>query len=249
MPNQCDDCKANPVDIARKTEGTPTAKLIAILEAHGITSAAELAEIVGISDRAVRKARNHSSGTVVPGGTTVPELQDRHGTTVPKAELQDRNSGADLAHAGITTRATKELPSEVSLTNRLTDSREREVSQSVDLPSAELKQAFNGSTENILADIQRWMNADRQHAVKWLTTLLSIAGSDAVLAAYGQLLESQTKGKLIADPIRYLGKTAPTLKGRASAGNKSADVLPFKVSVAMHPNARPRDEVMGAANA
>lgn len=252
MPNQCDDCKANPVDIARKTEGTPTAKLIAILEAHGITSAAELADIVGISDRAVRKARNHSSGTTVPGGTTGPEPQDRHGTTVPKTELQDRNHSSALAHASKTTRApraTKELPSEVSLTNRLTDSREREVGQSVDLPPAELKQAFNGSTENLLTDIQRWMNADRQHAVKWLTTLLSIAGSDAVLAAYGQLLESQTKGKLIADPIRYLGKTAPTLKGRASAGDKSADVLPFKVSVAMHPNARPRDEVMGAANA
>lgn len=235
MPNQCDDCKANPVDIAKKTEGTPTAKLIAILEAHGITSAAELADIVGISDRAVRKARNHSSGT-----------------TVPKTELQDRNHRTALAHASKTTRApraTKELPSEVSLTNRLTDSREREVGQSVDLPPAELKQAFNGSTENLLTDIQRWMNADRQHAVKWLTTLLSIAGSDAVLAAYGQLLESQTKGKLIADPIRYLGKTAPTLKGKAPAGNKSADVLPFKVSVAMHPNARPRDEVMGAANA
>lgn len=99
MPNQCADCNGNPVDIAKNTAGTPTAKLIAILEAHGVTAAATLAEIVGISERAIRKARNCGSGTQVPGGTTGPELQDRSGTTVPKTELQDRNSGSALACA------------------------------------------------------------------------------------------------------------------------------------------------------
>lgn len=109
MSHECGNCKANPVDIARNTQGTPTAKLIAILAAHGITSAAEIAEIVGISDRAVRKARNSGSGTEVPPGTTGPELQDRPGTQVPKTELQDRNSGSAPSRA----HATKELPSEV----------------------------------------------------------------------------------------------------------------------------------------
>ncbi len=108
MTGDCGNCKANPVDIARKTTGTPTAKLIAILEAHGITSASDLAEIVGISDRAIRKSRNHSSGTQVPHGTTGPELQDRPGTPVPKTELQDRNSGSAFA------RAYKESPTEIS---------------------------------------------------------------------------------------------------------------------------------------
>jgi hypothetical protein len=115
------------------------------------------------------------------------------------------------------------------------------------MPSAELKQAFNGSTENLIADIQRWMSADRHHAVKWLTTLLSIAGSDAVLAAYGQLLESQTKGKLIADPIRYLGKTAPTLKGKQPVAEPAPlmiDGKPFKVTGVRY--AKPRDEVANA---
>lgn len=119
MPSGCENCKANPVEIARNTVGTPTAKLIAILAAHGVTGAAEIAEIVGISDRAVRKARNSGSahepqdrnyrtGTQVPGGTTGPELQDRSGTQVPKTELQDRNSGSAIACADITTRATNE---------------------------------------------------------------------------------------------------------------------------------------------
>lgn len=85
--------------IASECTGTPTAKLIAVLNAAGITRASEIAAILGISERAVRKAkaelqdRNHSSA-----GTTVPELQDRgepqfrnysseNGTTVPDSAL------------------------------------------------------------------------------------------------------------------------------------------------------------------
>lgn len=111
MSHECGNCKANPVDIARNTQGTPTAKLIAILAAHGITSAAEIAEIVGISDRAVRKARNSGSGTEVPPGTTGPELQDRPGTQVPKTELQDRNSGSEPSRAHATKETLRVTPS------------------------------------------------------------------------------------------------------------------------------------------
>lgn len=32
MPHTCENCNANPVEIARKTTGTPTAKLIASIE-------------------------------------------------------------------------------------------------------------------------------------------------------------------------------------------------------------------------
>jgi hypothetical protein len=112
MPNNCDNCKANPVEIVRDTQGTPTTKLIAILVAHGITSNTELAELVGISDRAVRKIRNSRTGTPVPPGTPGPELQDRSGTPVPKTELQDRNSSSALA------RAYKESPSEIVITKK-----------------------------------------------------------------------------------------------------------------------------------
>ena len=116
MSNACENCKTSPVEIARNTDGTPTAKLIAVLIAHGVTSNAAIAEIVGISDRAVRKVRNHSSGTTVPTGTPGPELQDRSGTPGPKTELQDRNSSSALA------RAYKESPSEISITEDSLDS-------------------------------------------------------------------------------------------------------------------------------
>jgi hypothetical protein len=75
--------------VASSCTGTPTAKLIALLNAAGITKATEIAAILGISDRAVRKAkaelqdRNHSSA-----GTTGPEPQDR-------AEPQFRNSSSE----------------------------------------------------------------------------------------------------------------------------------------------------------
>lgn len=66
MPNQCDDCKANPVDIARKTEGTPTAKLIAVLQDSGVSSTKELAALCGISERAVQRSLQGSERQARP---------------------------------------------------------------------------------------------------------------------------------------------------------------------------------------
>ena len=96
--------------------------------------------------------------------------------------------------------------------------------------------AFNEASENLIQDAARWMNADRHHAVKWLSSTISASSAEAVMAAYAQLLESQTKGRLIADPIRYIGKTAPTLKGRVAAAQPETenvlmfDGKPFKLT-------------------
>lgn len=65
MPENCENCKANPVDIARKTLGTPTAKLIAILQAQGITDSKELAEIIGVGVRAVQLAKQVSQRSIL----------------------------------------------------------------------------------------------------------------------------------------------------------------------------------------
>jgi len=108
MQDKSDQIKA----LLLAVDGTPTVKLIALLEAAGITGTAEIAELVGISKRAVRKAKSGPSAPTPkaelqdrgaelqfpPGGTTGP----RGGTTVPpkrnhsspQAELQDR--GAEL---------------------------------------------------------------------------------------------------------------------------------------------------------
>ena len=212
MPNKCEECKANAVDIARNTPGTPTAKLIAILEAHGITNAAELAEIVGISDRAVRKARNHSSGTQVPPGTTGPEPQDRHGTQVPKTELQDRNHSSALA------RANKESSTKINITQSVSQSHAGE--RAID-PTGwqDLKSAFNGSTEAMLADVQAFMGpiANRGDAVKWLSGTLSAYGQQRTAQAWTIITAKRAQGEIVANPLPLWAKTAGGMKPTASA--------------------------------
>lgn len=55
MTVDCGNCKANPVDIARETQGTPTAKLIAILQAYGVVTTKDIAAACGLSERGVLK--------------------------------------------------------------------------------------------------------------------------------------------------------------------------------------------------
>lgn len=77
-----------------------TARLVAVLEACGVTSPADLQRLTGTGDRMVRKAktelkcRNQSAA-----GTRVPEPEFRSGTIVPFPEPECRNQSADLAHA------------------------------------------------------------------------------------------------------------------------------------------------------
>jgi hypothetical protein len=54
LPQHVDDIKA----IVRECTGTPTEKLIALLRACGVTSTMELAHIIGLSDRAIRRAKS-----------------------------------------------------------------------------------------------------------------------------------------------------------------------------------------------
>ena len=73
----CDQIKA----VAQACDGTPTAKFVAVLVAAGITDTKQIAAILGIGERAVRKVRaelqdrksepqfrkrNHRTGTTVP---------------------------------------------------------------------------------------------------------------------------------------------------------------------------------------
>jgi len=57
MPRFDENCKSAVVDIARTTTGTPTAKLLAVLIAAGVTDNRELAQITGLSVRSIQHAR------------------------------------------------------------------------------------------------------------------------------------------------------------------------------------------------
>jgi hypothetical protein len=259
MPNTCGECKANPIEIARNTSGTPTAKLIAILVAHGITDTKDLAEITGLKVRAVQTARAASASAAdcaqlnAPVSASAADCAQLNAPVSASAAhcaqyiAPAQHIAPEAQHIAPLARVESNYINNITPTKQ-TNSREREVGSSEASPEA-LKQAFNGATENLIGDIQRWMQADRKHAANWLTTTLTIAGADAVLTAYRQLLEKQAKGDLVADPIRYLGKTARSLKDRvAPPASDTAvhqiDGKPFKVTGVRY--AKPREEVAHA---
>lgn len=228
MPEQCGNIKAVLEDIQGKGLSS-TAKLVAILEACGITDREEVERLIECGSSTLRTAKsalkNERSKTSGARNQALENERERSKTSETLENERQNSSAPSCAHA------TKESPTEIS-SFKQTDS--REVSQP----------AFNQASENLIQDAARWMGADRHHAVKWLTSTISASSSEAVMAAYAQLLESQAKGKLIADPIRYIGKTAPTLKGRtapAEATPLMIDGKPFRVTGVRY--AKPREEV------
>jgi len=164
-----------------------------------------------------------------------PSRKMRLGGTAAKCPHPKPQSAATLAASGAATLAAQAAATyEPSIEPSLEPASQK---------LASLKAAFNGSTENLLVDIQRWMggSADRENAVNWLTTQLSIAGQDAVLSAYGQIQASQVKGRLIADPIRYLSTTARALKAQAKPEAAPA----VKVTTATYVKPAPEPEYDG----
>lgn len=83
-------------------DGTPTQKLIAILNAAGITASAEVASLIGVTQRAIQKANSSS-----PERTTVrePQFADANSSS-PKANSSSPPSRADVFN-NITTTPNK----------------------------------------------------------------------------------------------------------------------------------------------
>jgi len=94
-----------------------------------------------------------------------------------------------------------------------------------DRPSAHanLKSAFNGSTDAMLADVQRFMGplADRQNAVNWLTGTLTRYGQDRTLEAWTILTSAAGKGQVVANPLALWAKTAGGLTAKPKAADRS----------------------------
>lgn len=83
------------LEVIKSTPGNATLKLIAVLEALGVTSTADLAEATGLTKRAIRKQK---------GGTTVPLEGDEQGQkrnySSAQAELQYRGEGTTVPRGG-----------------------------------------------------------------------------------------------------------------------------------------------------
>jgi hypothetical protein len=229
MPTDCENCKANPVDIAETTQGTPTIKLVAILIAQGITDTKRLAQITGLKIRAVQAARNALQ-------CAQQNASAQH--TAPKAQQDAPNAAECAQHTAPLARAYKESLRDTFL-------KEDSVSQPA-------REGFNEATEAMVADVLTFMGpiARDHEARRWLTGTIAAYGAERTSRAWTIVTAKRATGQPVPNPLALWSKTALGLKDAPKTpAPASADVLPFKVTVAMHPNARPRDEVMGTVNA
>ena len=214
MPTECENCKANPVDIAETTQGTTTVKLVAVLIAQGITDTKRLAEITGLKIRAVQAARN---------ALQCAQQNAQAQQAAPKTH-QNAQSAAECAQqAAPLAHATKESPTEIS-------------SSEVQLASA---RAGDDIAEAMISDIIGWMHGgDRKSAENWLANTTKTFGNDATRESYHKLKTDLLTGSVISRKLqawsemarRYKANPAP-VKGSPVA---AADVLPFKLSQPTH---------------
>ena len=237
MPNDCENCKANPVDILRNLKGadlSDKAKLVAILEAFGVTDREQVESILEAKSSTIRDARRAlkiQRQKSVSDGNPAPEIRRCDENPSKTTEIQ-RQKSSDPSRAC----ATKESPTEISSsTSQLASARESE-----------------DIAEAMITDIIGWMHGgDRKSAENWLASTSRTFGNNETREAYHKLKTDLLTGTVVSRKLQAWSEIARRFKANPPAKKPpaGAEVVPFKVTVAMHPNARPRDEVMGAVNA
>lgn len=138
MPYDGEIRKADHVEIARNTQGTPTAKLIAVLIAAGITDTKELAEIVGLKIRAVQATKNALQCAQQNAHVDASAAECAH-YTAPAQQ-----NAPETQHNAFPSRAYKELPSEVVITKNNTPGDAREGLDQVWAKAMELGNQIKG---------------------------------------------------------------------------------------------------------
>lgn len=87
-----------------------------------------------------------------------------------------------------------------------------------------LKSAFNGSTDAMLADVLEWMGptARIDNATKWLTGTLSAFGPERTTQAWTMIAAKQGRGEPVGNPLALWSKTAGGIKLNAPQTQQSA---------------------------
>lgn len=86
-----------------------------------------------------------------------------------------------------------------------------------------LKSAFNGSTEAMLDDVQRFMGplADRQNAINWLTGTLTRYGDDRTVEAWTIVTSRAGGNRPVGNPLAFWAKTADGLKAKPKQADRA----------------------------
>ncbi len=201
-------CADEIKSILANSTGNPTRKVIALLAAIGVTKTSDVAAILGITDRAVRKAkaepefrnrssdeRNLSSGS----GTTVPEPEFRSKKEIPPTPPKEKTT----------------LP-RTTLNVQQLDAREPALGPNEKYLAC--KANFNGSTEWMLETLERAIaSADRQMVVEWLFNTTNIHGAEFVRGAFQQVNNAMLAKNRISRLPGFISSTAASLKAKAAA--------------------------------
>jgi hypothetical protein len=244
MPRFDENCKASVVDIARSTTGTPTAKLLAVLIAAGVTDNRELAQITGLSVRSIQHARaTHCASDATHCAQPIAQRNPLREETQPIApDAQSIALARDLQRAQATKASLRDTSSNIHFHPSFRpDARERESEAPADGRPA----SFNDATESMIADVLKFMGptASRQNAEKWLSGTLSVYGTDRTTRAWTALVAKQARNEPVSQPLALWAKTAGGLKPQAVAP-KGADPTTFHlVSPSTVRFAKPREEV------
>ena len=164
-----------------------TAKLLrAYMECSGIHCAKTISENLGINLRTIYRLKLDIAASCATGGTAISATTATDGTI----------ETATCATGGT---QQKEIPP--------TPPKEKTTTTNTCLPDranepagwAALKAKFNGSTEAMVRDAQRWMgpHADRQSAIDWLSGTAEAYGTNKTLRAWTCLLTDEASGKPI----------------------------------------------------
>lgn len=228
MPTECENCKANPVDILKSLRGadlSDKAKIVAILEAFGVTDREQVEGILEAKPSTVRQARQalkiqrqKSSGAENPA----PEIQRSAEIPAPTPEIQ-RQKSSDPSCAG----ATKESPTEISyFQSQQQQSRETEVADAQQLfrrLSAAVGEAMNPLSVNmqVVAEPRGWIRAGADLDAD----IIPVVEAMAKKAKRHGIKSWNYFGQAVAD-------AAAARKAGLPAANlpKTADVLPIKLS-------------------
>lgn len=82
------------------------------------------------------------------------------------------------------------------------------------------KEAFNGSTEVLLAEVMRAMGGgerDRKNAERWLANTMKIHGARAMSDAYAMLETKRAQNEPVSQVLPWWSKTASTMKANGTS--------------------------------
>lgn len=210
-----------------------SAKLLAgLMAATGISDAKQIADMLGINLRTVRRLKlDVASAIDVDASATGGSANSANSAIYGSA------NSANSATGGTDQRTDKKVsPTPLSKNNIITTTvhhAEREDGRTDDY--ADCKAAFNGSTEAMLAIIEAAMGGNcRPNAAQWLANLVRINGQQAVAEAYQKFLTARAEGSIIARPLPWLDTTAKTCKRDAAKATSKPKITgePEGISIA-----------------